>query len=81
MVDGFPDFGEHVIADVHIQPTKTRYLDQMAANAKRGLPKEPDYIWHHHQDYGRMQLVRGDIHRATGHHGGFKLWRPFVGKP
>ena len=32
------------------------------------------YTWHHHQDFARMQLVPEDIHKATGHIGGFELW-------
>ena len=29
----------------------------------------PDYTWHHHQDTGRMQLIREDSHHDTGHIG------------
>ncbi len=35
-----------------------------------GNAKIPDFTWHHHQDQGRMQLVRENIHRRTGHIGG-----------
>lgn len=37
----------------------------------------PDnYTWHHHQDVGRMQLVRTTEHEALsgGHTGGWSLW-------
>lgn len=37
----------------------------------------PDgYTWHHHQDVGRMQLVRSSEHDALagGHTGGWSLW-------
>ena len=37
---------------------------------EKGESKIPDYTWHHHQDTGRMQLIREDIHRRTGHIGG-----------
>lgn len=35
-----------------------------------------DYTWHHHQDMGRMQLVRTSEHEALrgGHSGGWALW-------
>ena len=36
----------------------------------KGKSKIPNYTWHHHQDTGRMQLIREDIHRRTGHIGG-----------
>lgn len=32
------------------------------------------YTWHHHQDIGKMQLVKRSEHRKTGHIGGFSLW-------
>ena len=35
----------------------------------------PDgYIWHHHQQEGKMQLVDQKIHTGTGHDGGQKIW-------
>lgn len=37
---------------------------------EKGEAKIKDYTWHHHQDTGRMQLIREDIHRRTGHIGG-----------
>ena len=37
---------------------------------ERGSSKIPGYTWHHHQDYGRMQLVPAAIHNAVGHVGG-----------
>ncbi len=30
--------------------------------------------WHHHQETGRMMLIRYDVHRGVGHTGGNKLW-------
>lgn len=33
------------------------------------------YVWHHHQDVGRMQLVRREVHRlANPHTGGMSIW-------
>ncbi len=75
---GFPDFSawRHPdVPDVHISPTGSRTADARAADAAAGLTHRPDgYSWHHHQDYGRMQLVEHEIHRQTGHTGGFSLW-------
>jgi hypothetical protein len=75
--DGYPDFSDYSIDDVIITPTKDRAKDFAAANAAAGYTSTPaGYTWHHHQDYGRMQLVEFDIHKRTGHTGGFSLW-PF----
>ncbi|GAB6427699.1 hypothetical protein bcgnr5372_37870 [Bacillus luti] len=39
------------------------------------LGEVPDrFTWHHHQDTGRMQLVDYELHRQTGHTGGYKIW-------
>lgn len=32
------------------------------------------YTWHHHQNTGIFQLVKTDIHKATGHTGGRSIW-------
>lgn len=32
------------------------------------------YIWHHHQETGRMQLVVRETHEAARHNGGDSLW-------
>lgn len=40
----------------------------------KGKSKIGDYIWHHHQDTGRMQLIPTDIHKWVKHVGGFDLW-------
>ena len=34
----------------------------------------PGYIWHHHQDIGRMQLIPRETHIKTGHIGE-SLWK------
>jgi len=51
---------------------------QQTANARDGMPldtKTPKgYIWHHHQDSGRMQLVEQKVHQKTGHDGAWALW-------
>ncbi len=39
------------------------------------LGEVPDrFTWHHHQETGRMQLVEYEVHRQTGHTGGYKIW-------
>ncbi|EMS5499541.1 HNH endonuclease [Neisseria gonorrhoeae] len=37
----------------------------------KGTSEIPNYTWHHHQDTGRMQLIREGLHHDTGHIG----WR------
>ena len=39
-----------------------------------GVPKR--FTWHHNQEPGLMQLVDRNIHRKTGHDGGFSIWGP-----
>ncbi len=41
---------------------------------KKGEDKIPGYTWHHHQDFGRMQLISEELHNKTKHIGGMKLW-------
>ena len=36
---------------------------------EKGESKIPGYTWHHHQDTGRMQLIREGLHHDTGHIG------------
>ncbi len=78
--DGFPDFSKHLYQkgqnDIIIKPTGNRITDRFAANRLAGYKRTPkNYVWHHHQQTGRMQLVKGSVHRATGHTGGFHLWK------
>jgi hypothetical protein len=73
--NGYPQFGSSIKADVKIKPTGSHRGDARAANEAAGLPETPKgYTWHHHQDYGRMQLVPEKVHLETGHTGGFSLW-------
>ena len=76
--EGFADFSgvRHPnVEDVHIEPSGNRTTDAARANAAAGLEETPpDYVWHHHQDPGRMQLVEVGPHKATGHTGGFSIW-------
>ena len=82
--DGFPDFKDHLynggkgLNDVKITPTGNRSGDFRAANEAagfgRGNPQPSGFTWHHHQDYGRMQLVETKAHKRTGHTGGASMW-------
>ncbi len=77
--DGFPDFSNNLFADgindVMIVPTSNRTSDFAAANRAAGYSETPEgFTWHHHQDFGRMQLVEYEVHRQTGHTGGFSTW-------
>jgi len=38
------------------------------------------WTWHHHQETGRMQLVRTDWHGATNHTGGSTIWGASAGE-
>ena len=49
--------------------------EQLAA-IRKGKAEIPGLTWHHHQDPGRMQLVDGEIHRETGHIGGYAANAP-----
>ena len=33
-----------------------------------------NYVWHHNEKEGLMQLVDANIHAKTGHDGGMKFW-------
>ena len=52
------------------QVRKSSFNTEQLRAIEKGESKIPDYTWHHHQDTGRMQLSREDIHRRTGHIGG-----------
>jgi filamentous hemagglutinin len=43
---------------------------------QKGKETIPGFIWHHHQDTGRMQLIPEKIHGMVGHIGGMSMW-PF----
>jgi hypothetical protein len=72
--EGYPDFSSVSRRDVQIKfaDPPNRRLDVDAANRAAGLKETPEGMtWHHHQDGKTMQLVPFDIHRDTGHTGGF----------
>jgi len=86
--DGYPDFLEFAYevggktGDVRIKLTGSRGKDFTAADeAMRNKIKDPswkrpkDYTWHHHQQLGRMILVKTDVHMAIKHTGGVAHYR------
>ena len=73
---GYPDFRAAGVVEREVQITYTssRRGDFIAANAAADLKVTPRGMsWHHHQDRTTMQLVPKDVHRATGHTGGYGL--------
>lgn len=83
-LEGFPDYsgflhstkdslGDILPTDVNIgKLTGSRGMDERLANKAAGLKGTPhDFTWHHHQDNGRMQLVKTQAHdsRHTGGYG------------
>ncbi len=76
---GFPNFKNYLYGggknDVIIRPTGSRTGDFAAANKVAGYKSTPNgYTWHHHESFGRMQLVEKGVHLKTGHTGGFSIW-------
>ncbi|RZK10709.1 MAG: hypothetical protein EOO46_09645, partial [Flavobacterium sp.] len=81
--EGFPDFSPYALQlpngtkSVQIVPKFYRPLDNIAADKVAGINalfrKENGLVWHHHQDFGKMELVPKDIH-AINHIGGFSIW-------
>jgi hypothetical protein len=53
---------------------ESQFTPQQLKAINAGEEKIPGYTWHHHQDVGRMQLVKTDVHAQTGHVGGFDMW-------
>jgi hypothetical protein len=79
--DGFPEFTKYAkdLGDgkkfVKIEPQVSHSLDVKAANDLSGFKTTPPgYTWHHHQEFGRMELVPTDIHREVSHSGGASIW-------
>jgi RHS repeat-associated protein len=76
--DGFPDFSGRLYKggknEVQIEYSGDRTTDGKRANKAAGYKDKPKgYVWHHHQDYGKMQLVEESAHKKTGHSGGFEF--------
>ena len=86
--DGWPKFGTSELYpfganDLNIGSLcGSREQDFAAANEMAGYAKTPaHYTWHHHQDLGRMQLVKTSAHApksvtadGRSHWGGVSIW-------
>lgn len=53
-------------------PEKYDFTEEEILSLKDGVPPK-DYVWHHHQDEGRMQLVK-ERDNNIGHTGGWSVW-------
>ena len=51
------------------QVRKSSFNTEQLRAIEKGESKIPNYTWHHHQDTGRMQLIREGLHHDTGHIG------------
>ncbi|MDW0116174.1 HNH endonuclease [Sporosarcina thermotolerans] len=49
------------------------FNEQDIVNLKSSVTPE-GYDWHHHEEPGRIQLVKEEIHGMTGHTGGRVIW-------
>jgi len=70
---GFPDFSRYARTTVNIGSFTKDDADFRSANAKIGLAgkKAPDnFVWHHTDKDGILQLIPKDIHDAVRHTGG-----------
>lgn len=69
---------EKLFAAIRKEPSLAEELGLNRAqieNLLRSDAAPPGYIWHHHQDVGRMQLVSQGQHRlANPHTGGMAIW-------
>jgi hypothetical protein len=50
-----------------------KLTDEDVQRLKSGLNPR-SYTWHHHQEFGRMQLVPTALHQQIGHVGGRDIW-------
>ncbi|MER5222910.1 HNH endonuclease [Streptomyces flaveus] len=88
-IDGAPfeGFNEHIFqwqgkrGDVNIGMLRgSRAKDAEAANKLLGIDSPgPDWVWHHHPDFGRMVLIPRDVHDQVRHWGGVAIWKRLFG--
>ena len=80
---GFPDFSPYTKElpngkkSVQIEPGGSRSTDFARADKAAGYKpgeRPKDYTWHHHEDYGKMELMPTDLHNKVGHTGGYTIW-------
>ena len=89
--DFFPDFKpEHMCDEKGVTVTDvnigwlcgSRSGDFAAANNVAGYGiTPPGCTWHHHEDFGRMQLVKSKVHADKQHVGGVAIWKQTFGLP
>jgi DNase/tRNase domain of colicin-like bacteriocin len=69
---------EKLFAAIKNEPSLAEELGLSRTQVENLLKSDsspPGYIWHHHQDVGRMQLVAQSQHRlANPHTGGMAIW-------
>lgn len=50
--------------------SRSQFSPEQLKTIQSGRSKIPELTWHHHQDSGRMQLVRERAHNKAKHIGG-----------
>lgn len=65
---------EQLLEKIHSDPVfAATFSAEELAQAEAG--ETPDgYVWHHHEEPGRMELVDEKTHAQTGHTGGKAIW-------
>lgn len=57
----------------HNDELRSQFTPEQLAQIRAG--ETPDgFVWHHHQEPGRLELVDEQVHAQTGHSGGRSLW-------
>ena len=79
----FEGFDEYIVpgGDINIGMLRgSRAADFAAANELAGIDSlPPEYVWHHHPDFGRMVAIDRDIHEQLSHWGGVSIWKQLFG--
>ncbi|MGK0188836.1 MAG: hypothetical protein ACI9R3_004650 [Verrucomicrobiales bacterium] len=70
---------------VNIDYSGSRVDDFAAANKAAGFGERardtPDgFTWHHHEEIGRMELIRSDVHGDFPHSGGVSKFKELTGE-
>jgi len=71
---GYPYWNGWVQSEQRFPLTGSRRLDREIANHMAGFELTPeDFVWHHNEDAGLMQLVPRWLHEMVGHTGGYAV--------
>jgi len=72
--DQFSYANQQLALSIHEDPTLAdKFTAEQLEQIENG--ETPDgYVWHHHEQPGRMELVREDVHSQSGHTGGRNIW-------